>query len=158
MAGRLDTVRFFRVQALQVVVNWFYSLREITIPVAPHAERKPLRDHTSGAATRRWYGLGNSLQRRKRRRKQGGEGRRPVDGARLSRTSTQSPLRSMAWHGMAWPCGARGQACREHQALRRRKAKPVSARPAASMPTCDGSGTVETMLVMFALTIRDTLV
>ena len=103
MAGRLDTVRFFRVQALQVVVNWFYSLREITIPVTPHAERKPLRDHTSGAATRRWYGRGNSLQRRKRRRKQGGVGRRTVDGARLSRTSTTSPLRSMAWLGLAAP-------------------------------------------------------
>lgn len=64
MAGRLDTVRYFRVQALQVVVNWFYSLRMITIPVANWPHQKGNAGHTSGCFLARWYGVRNSARGR----------------------------------------------------------------------------------------------
>ena len=60
MAGRLDTVRFFRVQALQVVVNWFCSLRKITIPVAALAQKMGDAGHTSACFPVRWYGVRKS--------------------------------------------------------------------------------------------------
>ena len=56
MAGRLDTVRCFRVQALLVVVNWFYSLRKITIPVAAVPHRMGDAGHTSACFPVCWYG------------------------------------------------------------------------------------------------------
>ncbi|WP_219115648.1 hypothetical protein [Janthinobacterium sp. UMAB-56] len=59
MAGRLDTVRFFRVQALQVVVNWFYSLRKPTIPVSALAHQSSVAGHTSFNFAVCWYGAGS---------------------------------------------------------------------------------------------------
>ena len=57
MAGRLHTVRFFRVQASQVVVNWFYPLRKITIPVAIRPRRVVDAGHTSPRFPACWYGV-----------------------------------------------------------------------------------------------------
>lgn len=57
MAGRLDTVRFVRVQVLQVVVNWFYSLRKITIPVSTLPQGMGDAGHTSACFPVRWYGV-----------------------------------------------------------------------------------------------------
>ena len=59
MAGRLDTVRFFRVRALQLVVNWFCYLRKITIPVVALPHEMRYAGHTSACFPVRWYGVRN---------------------------------------------------------------------------------------------------
>lgn len=106
LAGRLDTVRFFRVQALQVVVNWFCPLRKITIPVAVFPHMKGDAGHTSGCFPVCWYGAGS------RAGKGGGYQARSCGGygavsSRNSACGTRDRSSSICVKATVWRCISR---------------------------------------------------